>query len=127
MTENEAREILVRSQGCCGNSCNHCKEAHNMAIQALETIQKLKERKFTLEILENYMLFEDECVKKGYAFKSILEARERMEPLDPIRNDKCTCPKCGTHNEIIKKRRNTVAFDTVYCWHCGQAMEIKRD
>ena len=41
--------------------------------------------------------------------------------------DLCTCPSCGTHNEIIKKRRNTVTFDTVYCWHCGQAIEIKCD
>ena len=45
----------------------------------------------------------------------------------PIRNDLCTCPSCGTFNEVIRMRRNTVAFDTVYCWHCGQAIEIKRD
>ncbi len=51
-------------------------------------------------------------------------AVERMKPLEPIRNDKCTCPKCGTHNEVIQKRRNTVAFDTVYCWHCGQAISV---
>lgn len=51
--------------------------------------------------------------------------KEKNEPKKPIRNDECTCPSCGTHNEIIKKRRNTVAFDTVYCWHCGQALEIR--
>lgn len=44
----------------------------------------------------------------------------------PIRSDKCTCPSCGTHNEIIKKRRNTVFSDIVYCWHCGQALKIFR-
>lgn len=43
-----------------------------------------------------------------------------------IRNDKCTCPSCGTYNEVFKKRRNTVAHDIVYCWHCGQAVEIDR-
>lgn len=44
----------------------------------------------------------------------------------PIRNDLCTCPRCGTHNETIKKRRNTVNNDIVYCWHCGQAIEVNR-
>ena len=44
----------------------------------------------------------------------------------PIRMDKCTCPSCGTHNEVWKKRRNTVPSDIVYCWHCGQAVEIFR-
>ena len=44
----------------------------------------------------------------------------------PIRMDKCTCPSCGTHNEVWKKRRNTLPSDIVYCWHCGQAVEIFR-
>lgn len=44
----------------------------------------------------------------------------------PIRNDKCTCPNCGTYNETIKKRRNTVSEDIVYCWHCGQALLVRR-
>jgi hypothetical protein len=60
---------------------------------------------------------------------SFIECRQvfsMMIPKSPIRNDKCTCPHCGTHNEIIKKRRKTVSFDTVYCWHCGQAIEVKR-
>ena len=46
------------------------------------------------------------------------------EPQEPIRIDKCTCPKCGTHNDIIRKRRKTVSSDIVYCWHCGQAIEV---
>lgn len=49
------------------------------------------------------------------------------KPKKLIRNDLCTCPSCGTYNETIKKRRITVAFDTVFCWHCGQAMKIKRE
>lgn len=32
----------------------------------------------------------------------------------------------GNSVEVIKKRRNTIAFDTVYCWHCGQAIEVER-
>lgn len=53
-------------------------------------------------------------------------AVEKQKAKKPIRNDKCTCPSCGTHNEVFKKRRNTVAYDIVYCWHCGQAVEIDR-
>ncbi|MGN0271441.1 MAG: hypothetical protein ACI4DL_01670 [Lachnospiraceae bacterium] len=53
-------------------------------------------------------------------------AVEKQKAKTPIRNDKCTCPSCGTHNEVFKKRRNTVAHDIVYCWHCGQAVEIDR-
>lgn len=54
------------------------------------------------------------------------EINSRDIPKDPIRNDKCTCPSCGTHNEIIKKRRNTVHHDIVYCWHCGQAIKVEQ-
>lgn len=54
------------------------------------------------------------------------EARERQKPEKPIRVDMCTCPNCDTYNDIVKKRRNTVNQDIVFCWHCGQAMEIKR-
>ena len=53
-------------------------------------------------------------------------AVEKQKAKKPIHNDKCTCPSCGTHNEVIKKRRNTVYSDIVYCWHCGQAIKIFR-
>ncbi len=54
------------------------------------------------------------------------EAMNRQRAKKPLRIDMCTCPTCGTYNESIKKRRNTVNQDIVYCWHCGQAMEINR-
>ena len=53
-------------------------------------------------------------------------AMDKQNAMEPIRMDKCTCPSCGTHNEVWKKRRNTLPSDIVYCWHCGQAVEIKR-
>lgn len=55
------------------------------------------------------------------------KAMDKQREKKPIRNDLCTCPECGTYNETVKKRRNTVKEDIVYCWHCGQAMEIRRD
>lgn len=63
--------------------------------------------------------------EKDYTSVAI-SALEKQIAKKPIRNDLCTCPNCGTHNEVIKKRRNTVNNDIVYCWHCGQAVEVNR-
>lgn len=54
-------------------------------------------------------------------------AMEKQKKKNPIRLDKCTCPSCGTYNEVWKKRRNTLPSDVVHCWHCGQAVEIFRE
>lgn len=64
--------------------------------------------------------------KQGFTLVGLLKAGEKHEVMEPIRMDKCTCQSCGTHNEVWKKRRNTLPSDIVYCWHCGQAVEIKR-
>ena len=37
-------------------------------------------RKITPENMEEYMKFEDECVKCGFTLKSLLEAREKQIP-----------------------------------------------
>jgi hypothetical protein len=58
--------------------------------------------------------------------KELQEVRGKQIPKKLVGWDLCTCPRCGTYNETVKKRRNTVNQDTVYCWHCGQAMEITR-
>lgn len=78
-------------------------EAVQEGIKALEKVQNFEE----IGTIEE--------------FKAL---KEKVEPKKPIRNDLCTCPRCITHNEVIQKRRNTVAFDTVYCWHCGQAISV---
>ena len=105
MTEQEAigclkadKEYLVDMKVCDG-------EEMDVAIKALEE-------------LEQYRAIgtPEEC----------RAAVEKQKAKKPIHNDKCTCPSCGTHNEVFKKRRNTVAHDIVYCWHCGQAVEIDR-
>lgn len=95
--------------------------------KAVDICKAMIERKLMPEHIKGYMKFEDECVRKGYTFNNILEAMDRTTPQKPIRSGECTCPKCGTYNEVVKKRRNTVAFDTVYCWHCGQAMDVRRE
>lgn len=80
MAENEAiREVRFNMStiGLSDKAAKRVVEARNMAIKALETIKKLSDRKMTTEVLENYMQFEDECVKKGFTFKSVIEAREK--------------------------------------------------
>ena len=110
MTENEAIKELEASIDL-AKMCTQNYERKNeikgyeMAIQALEEIQKYRE----IGTVEEFR-----------------EAVEKQKEKKPIRNDKCTCPSCGTYNEVFKKRRNTVAHDIVYCWHCGQAVEIDR-
>ena len=94
--------------------------------EALEICKAMIERNITPDDMENYMKFEDECIKQGFTLVGLLKAGEKHEAMEPIRMDKCTCPSCGTHNEVWKKRRNTLPRDIVYCWHCGQAVEIKR-
>ena len=54
-------------------------------------------------------------------------ARDKQVAKKPKGIDSDICPNCGTFNSIIPKRRNAVGSDTVYCWHCGQAVEIKRN
>lgn len=94
--------------------------------KSLEICKAMIERNITPDDMENYMKFEDECIKQGFTLVGLLKAGEKHEAMETIRMDKCTCPSCGTHNEVWKKRRNTLPRDIVYCWHCGQAVEIKR-
>lgn len=83
MKENEAIKEFRQNIDMPFGS-NISKEASELAIQALGTIKKLSDRNMTTEVLENYMQFEDECVKKGFTFKSVIEAREKQIPKKPI-------------------------------------------
>ena len=103
MTENEAQKWLERFEW----------DDSEETSEALATI---------CEALQEYPQFK--AIGTIEKFKSL---KEKSVAKKPIRSDLCTCPSCGTHNDIIKKRRNTVTFDTVYCWYCGQAIEIKCD
>ena len=64
---------------------------------------------------------------KVEAIDIAIKALEKQIPKKPIRIGKDTCPKCGTYNETWVKRRNTLPNDIVYCWHCGQPVEITRE
>ena len=83
MTENKAIKEFQQNIDMPFGS-NISREASELAIQALETVKKLSDRNMTTEVLENYMQFEGECVKKGFTFKSVIEAREKQIPKKPI-------------------------------------------
>lgn len=137
MTENEAIEKLknMRLFMQIEDKKNDCKfteddyKANKMAIQALETIKKLSDRNMTTEVLENYMQFEDECVKKGFTFKSVIEAREKQIAKKPImkryfkdlEEEYLCCPTCG---EILTDRipANNKTF-YFHCMNCGQKFD----
>ena len=154
MTVNEAIEELkydcneIGKAIPCDTSWGQSFEnAYTMAINALEEVPKYRElgtpeeckaamelykevhkRKFTLEAVEEYMKFEDECVRKNFTFKSLLEAREKQTPKKPdlegdgygddgvLIYDTWICPCCGKRYEIDYEE-----YD--YCLNCGQAID----
>jgi uncharacterized Zn finger protein (UPF0148 family) len=117
MTESEAIEKLknMRLFMQITDKNNDCKfteddyKANEMAIQALETIKKLSDRKMTTEVLENYMQFEDECVKKGFTFKSVIEAREKQIAKKPTYEGDGYdhCPSCGQKLDLDRDEQPT--------------------
>ncbi len=126
ITTKEAIEYLSGRYLVVGSKCNppedECKK-HNkvvdMAIRALEIASDLKERNIDLETIKNYIQFEDECIKKNFTFKSILEAREKQIAKKPVPHpaDHSVnyCPNCGKY---------FVGLDCAkYCWDCGQKLD----
>lgn len=84
-------------------------------------------RKITHENMEEYMKFEDECVKNGFTFDSLLKAREKqtakkVKSISQVKDGDIyvgligRCPCCG---DILEE-------DTVYC-DCGQKIDWSRD
>lgn len=123
MTENEAiREFQQNIDMPFGS--NISREASELAIQALETIKKLSDRNMTTEVLENYMQFEDECVKKGFTFKSVIEAREKQIAMKAKNSGERIpfewyCPTC----EELLCDDGYKDTDMKYCGNCGQRLD----
>lgn len=89
MTQNEAIKAIKDNKPTSGYYILN--EALDMAMQALETVQKYKDleselskRNLTIDYIREYMEFEDECVEMGFTFKSLLKAREKQSGKKPI-------------------------------------------
>lgn len=81
-----------------------------------------------IEQLQKFQLVDDRTFNKGsyeQDKETIKELVNKATPKKPrgIKKDRCSI--CGSYNEIFSKRRNTVAHDIVYCWHCGNAIELE--
>lgn len=86
--------------------------------KSVDICKAMAERRLSLENIENYMKFEDECVKRGFTFNSLLEAREKQEPKEPT--DRCMykeCPACGEVEIQFCK----------YCPSCGQKLDWRNE
>lgn len=82
--------------------------------KSVDICKAMAERRLSLENIENYTKFEDECVKRGFTFNSLLEAREKQVPKKPT--DRCMykeCPACGEVEIQFCK----------YCPSCGQKLD----
>ena len=85
--------------------------------KSVAVCKSMIDRKITPENMEEYMKFEDECVKCGFTLKSLLEAREKQIPYKPSRKKlvwgigKC---KCGV--EFLDRK-------TGFCGNCGQKLD----
>lgn len=120
--------------------------AYDMAIKALEEVQQYRaigtveecrksveicksmiERNITPENMEEHMKFEDECVKDGFTFNSLLESREKQTAKKPYYEgdgysdghlvyDTWICPCCGKHYEVDYD-------DYDFCPACGQCID----
>lgn len=153
MTPKEAREILETAKT--KNRTDYPLDyavAIETSIEALELYDKLKDemakRNMTAEHIIEYMKFEDECVEKGFTFKSLIEAREKQIPKKPIlksgetlmhinKGDKphewktekwqdWVCPVCGW---FVGQRYNASQAHphdqrkSKFCNECGQAID----
>lgn len=133
MTENEAIKIIGNAEIVTNKDADYARDvvgAVNTAIQALEAVQKYKDleselskRNLTIDHIREYMEFEDECVKQEFTFKSLLEARIKMEARKPVIEENKLfhtryyhCPICGGNLKI-----GDFLFN--YCRMCGQKID----
>lgn len=130
MTENEAVKYMRIEKECinrdCDRNCAKCdivqevddlNSAYDAAIKALEEVQQYQA-----------IGTHEECVRKNFTFKSLLEAREKQTPKKPdlegdgygddgvLIYDTWICPCCGKRYEIDYEEYN-------YCPNCGQAID----
>lgn len=96
--------------------------------KSVEICKSMIERNITPENMEEYMKFEDECVKDGFTFNSLLEAREKQTAKKiEIFNGQASCPNCKYlfgGMDVIKK---LIAWDMPYCKECGQLLDWRNE
>ena len=129
-TSDAIRDIRYdcRSNGGRDVAIAAIEEACIIACRALETISELEKRGITVDTINEYKIFEDECVRKGFTFESLLEAREKQTPKktyiqqDDRNNDCIECPSCDSFIGYEYDCRDE-HYQINYCPYCGQALD----
>ena len=92
--------------------------------KSVEICKSMIERNITPENMEEYVKFEDECVKDGFTFNSLLEAREKQTAKKiEIFNGQASCPNCKYlfgGMDVIKK---LITWSMPHCKNCGQKLD----
>lgn len=144
MTENKAIERIKYRMYTVGQVAGEGgMEDLEMAIKALEELQQYRvigtpeecrksleickamvERNITPDDMENYMKFEDECIKQGFTLDSILKSREKQTAKKiEIFNGQASCPNCKHFFGEMNVIRSLIAWNMPYCKHCGQKLD----
>jgi hypothetical protein len=131
MTENEAIEAMQFDFKIGGEIHSQVlRDAADVAIQALETVQKYKDleselskRNLTIDHIREYIQFEDECIKKGFTFDSLLSARSKMEARKPVVEENKLFHTRYYHCPICSGNLKIGDFLFNYCRMCGQKID----
>lgn len=92
--------------------------------KSVEICKSMIERNITSENMEEYMKFEDECVKRGFTFDSLLEAREKQTAKKiEIFNGQASCPNCKRLFGGMDVIKSLIAWHMPYCRECGQCID----
>lgn len=135
MTEQMAIEHIRNLAGdykCWDDRISH--EESLILCKLLDELEQYRALGTVEEILKEFNIQRDiiatqhETLKEYRNLGTVEElrvARDKQVAKKPKGIDSDICPNCGTFNSIIQKRRNAVGSDTVYCWHCGTAIECE--
>jgi len=97
----------------CGNTQCNVARATNLAVTALEQLAAYKQGGLCLVPADTY---EKQC-------KELDELKEK-NTAKKARNI-CWCTKCDSYNQAWAGHMKVAPYDTVYCWHCGQAHRLE--
>lgn len=120
---------LAKKHGTVGQVIENCVKYEEIGTpeecrKSLEICKSMIERNITPENMQEYMKFEDECIKNGFTFESLLKAREKQTAKKiEIFNGQAFCPNCKYLFGGMDVIRSLIAWNMPYCKHCGQKLD----
>ena len=120
---------LAKAHRTVGKAIEECAKYEEIGTpeecrKSVEICKSMIERNITPENMEEYMKFEDECVKDGFTFNSLLEAREKQTAKKiEIFNGQASCPNCKHLFGWVDVIKKLIIWDMPYCKDCGQKLD----